>query len=91
MCPKCQQKRDSEHGMSIYSPPPFLCVNLKRFSNDVEKIGQHVRFPAQLSLAPFMDPSAPDSSTGDALNCHYKLSGVLVHTGLSIKDGHYIS
>lgn len=77
--------------MSIYSPPPFLCINLKRFSNDIEKIGHRVRFPSRLSLAPYMDPAAPAPAEGEALQCQYKLSGVVVHSGLSIRDGHYIS
>ena len=77
--------------MSINSPPPFLCVNLKRFSNDSEKIGHNVRFPARLSLANFMDPAALAAEEGKALQCQYKLSGVVVHSGLSIRDGHYIA
>jgi ubiquitin C-terminal hydrolase len=87
-CPKCQQKRDSEHGLAIYSPPPFLCVNLKRFSNDVEKINHHVRFPEHLNLEPYLDALQED---GIKKSSRYKLSGVVVHHGLTIRDGHYIS
>ena len=72
----------------MYSPPPFLCVNLKRFSNDVEKINHRVRFPALLSLEPYIDFVQEDERKS---SCQYRLSGVLVHHGLTIKDGHYIS
>jgi uncharacterized UBP type Zn finger protein len=87
-CPKCKQNRDSEHGLAVYSPPPFLCVNLKRFSNDVEKINHHVKFPQFLNLEPYLDPRQED---GIKKSCRYKLSGVVVHHGLTIRDGHYIS
>jgi len=87
-CPKCKENRDSEHGLAVYSPPPFLCVNLKRFSNDVEKINHHVQFPQRLNLEPYMDPHQED---GIKKPCHYKLSGVVVHHGRTIRDGHYTS
>lgn len=74
--------------MAVYSPPPFLCVNLKRFSNDIEKINHHVRFPSRLSLEPYMDPL---QEVGNKSSCQYKLSGVVVHYGVTIRDGHYIS
>jgi len=38
-----------------------------------------------------MDPAALAAEDGKALQCQYKLSGVVVHSGLSIRDGHYIA
>ena len=74
--------------MAVYSPPPFLCVNLKRFSNDIEKINHHVRFPPRLSLEPYLDPRQED---GQKPSCQYRLSGVVKHYGGTIRDGHYIA
>ena len=74
--------------MAVYSPPPFLCVNLKRFSNDVEKINHHVQFPPRLSLESFLDPHQED---GKKKSCQYKLSSVVVHNGVTIRDGHYVT
>ena len=35
---------------------------IKRFSNDVEKIGHHIRIPEHLSLEPYMDEWKEDSN-----------------------------
>ena len=81
-CPHCAAQRPTEKILHILSTPKVLVLQLKRFSG-LEKIYDFVRFPSDLTLKYVNDGNDADQS--------YRLTGVVLHTGPSIEDGHYIA
>lgn len=75
--------------ITIHTAPMILTFQLKRFdytrSSLGTKINKFVEYPETLDLSPFM--SSPSSET--TTTARYKLYAVLVHSGFSMKSGHY--
>ena len=81
ICTHCFVQHTTEKTLDILSTPEVLVVQLKRFSN-LEKSYDHVTFPSQLGLQ-FV--SAVNERQ------HYRITGVIVHIGDTVKSGHYVS
>ena len=73
-CEQCGCK-DSLQFSSVAYEPPVLLLQLRRFGNDLSKVGHTVGFPVTLRLSPKSEP--------------YLLTGILLHTGLTLTSGHY--
>ena len=73
---------NSKKKLSITTLPRILVIHLSRFRG-LQKINEHVRFDAQLSMKYNRDNN--EYSIG------YQLRGIVVHIGASIQVGHYVS
>lgn len=88
-CPDCRKPVNASKQMSLWRPPPLLCLSLKRFSYANiylgRKIDQLVKFPVEeLDLKDYLSPGS------DAGEVVYDLYGVVNHSG-SLCGGHYTS
>jgi ubiquitin carboxyl-terminal hydrolase 7 len=82
-------KQVAYRGIKLYSLPPVLMIQLKRFEYDflkdtMIKISDSCEFYDEIDLKPYVDP-------GFKLSTQYKLFSVLVHSGSSGRSGHYYS
>ena len=81
-CDYCPVQYPTEKNLRIFSTPKILVLQLGRFSG-LNKIEEYVRFPSQLKF-----------NYGTADNTEYQLyriTGVIVHEGPNISEGHYYS
>ena len=69
--------------MNIINFPQLLVVHLSRFDSGLEKIDTFVHFPIQLTTEYIRD--------GNGRQLSYRLTGMIVHKGPSIAEGHYIA
>lgn len=87
-CDRCGRKQEAVKRMRIADPPRVLCCHFKRFKY-VESIGQmrklmhRVVYPFDLRLT-----NTTDTCEDDGV---YSLFAVVVHMGLHMNHGHYIS
>jgi len=84
-CPRCKKRVVVTKRFTIRNPPKVLVIGLKRFQFNffrMDKINRPIQFPENLDLKPFLSNPEP---------CNYKLYGVLVHAGASLRSGHYFS
>uniref|UniRef100_A0A1J3EPU8 Ubiquitin carboxyl-terminal hydrolase n=1 Tax=Noccaea caerulescens TaxID=107243 RepID=A0A1J3EPU8_NOCCA len=88
-CENCKEKVSKEKQLKFDKLPPVATFHLKRFKNDghyMEKIFNHVKFPLELDLLPYMsDNHDPQVST------KYHLYAMVEHLGNGISFGHYSS
>lgn len=96
MCAKCNGLQCARKQLTLFRPPKFLTVQLKRFSfggagtfgpSSSGKISSHVAFPAEWNLTAFS--SAYSELGASAPQLRYRLYAVLVHEGGSTNSGHY--
>ena len=81
-CRSCDYEYCTEKQLSIIALPKILIIHLSRFRG-LNKINDFVRFPEQASFKYKMDDSE--------YNTQYRVMGIVVHTGSSIAQGHYVS
>lgn len=87
-CHKCKNRVDATKRLTLFSSPPILVLHLKRFSSEyshfgyTKKIHDHIEFPERMCLRNYMS----DSSCAPEYNLH----AVVVHTGYSGNNGHYV-
>eukprot|EP00767_Chilomastix_cuspidata_P005464 gnl/Chilomastix_cuspidata/569.p1 GENE.gnl/Chilomastix_cuspidata/569~~gnl/Chilomastix_cuspidata/569.p1 ORF type:complete len:849 (+),score=225.17 gnl/Chilomastix_cuspidata/569:1632-4178(+) len=89
-CPDCKEHKDAELSQWIFSPPPFLIVQLKRFkargSYGSRKVETFVDYPIDgWDIKPFID--ADTCHVGSTV---YDLIAVSIHMG-GLGGGHYIA
>jgi len=85
-CSKCLEMSEAVKTMRFCQLPEILCVHLKRFrwgESSYSKVSTPVEYPFDLDLSPFCCEDL------DFQNCHYMLSAVIQHHGLSANHGHY--
>ena len=80
-CAPCDAKHPSTKRFHIVSPPKVLALQLKRFYG-LEKIKDFVEFPLELALK--------YNSDGHEQFQLYRITGVLLHKGQNISEGHYV-
>ena len=81
-CAQCDAQNSIEKQLSIISTPTILVVHLARFRG-LQKIDNFVRFPATLSISYRID--------GNAYETKYRITGLVIHKGNSIAQGHYVA
>ncbi|CAJ1345428.1 unnamed protein product [Effrenium voratum] len=89
-CESCTEVVRARKQITIYSPPNFLVLHLKRFRYlERGKVTKIVPFPQLLNLRPFLCAGAPDE--GRPVN--YDLRAVVVHVDKAGYShfGHYIA
>ncbi|OQR90424.1 ubiquitin-specific protease [Thraustotheca clavata] len=87
MCSGCSQRSRASKGLSIQTVPNALVLHLKRFDVFHGKLKKHITFEETLDLnlgGTVLSPTCPDKKY-----TKYKLTGVLVHSGMSSDCGHY--
>ncbi|ANM68736.1 ubiquitin-specific protease 21 [Arabidopsis thaliana] len=88
-CDNCKEKVTKEKQLRFDKLPPVATFHLKRFTNDgvtMEKIFDHIEFPLELDLSPFMSSNHdPEVST------RYHLYAFVEHIGIRATFGHYSS
>ena len=82
-CSQCGFVGDTEKKLSLINAPQVLILHLSRFCAGLEKVSSFVEFQRNLSVVCIRD--------GSRHQIHYRLTGVICHTGSSIAQGHYIS
>lgn len=86
-CSKCKKLVCAQKQFLIHKAPKVLTIQLKRFNfgmmSSGEKINKPVSFPFDLELAPFTSNKDKQAS--------YRLYAVTVHSGTSMKSGHYFT
>ena len=90
-CSSCGCKTRATKCFSLHRTPYVLQLHLKRFETQwgghSAKISRHISFPMTLSVEEFM--SKGEESTASTLT--YSLYGVVVHSGHSVRSGHYLA
>ena len=81
-CTYCGIQDITEKKLDILRTPHILVLGLKRFKG-LQKLNDFVKFPSELSLK--------NVSADNEQHQHYRITGVVLHTGPSIAAGHYIS
>lgn len=87
-CHKCKSRVEATKRLTLFSSPPILVLHLKRFSSEyshfgyTKKIHDHIHFPERMCLQDYMS----DNSCAPG----YSLHAVVVHTGYSGNNGHYV-
>ncbi|KAG7536159.1 Ubiquitin specific protease domain [Arabidopsis suecica] len=86
-CDNCEEKVTKEKQLKFDQLPPVATFHLKRFKNDgvtMEKIFEHVEFPLELDLLPFMS-----SNQNPEVSTKYHLYAFVEHIGIGATFGHY--
>ena len=81
-CRTCGTLNSTKKKISIIALPRVLVILLSRFQG-LQKIDKHVRLTAQVSIRYNID--------GNEYNKQYRIMGIVVHIGPTIRRGHYIS
>ena len=74
---------------SCFTGGNVIVMQLDRQPVGAAKVQQHVAFPDELDLWPWMHPESPDLS-GNA-SCMYDLVSLIVHQGKASTGGHYVA
>ncbi|KDO28821.1 hypothetical protein SPRG_20024 [Saprolegnia parasitica CBS 223.65] len=86
-CSGCSQRSRASKGLSIHSVPNALVLHLKRFDVFRGKLKKHIAFDDVLDLN--LGGSVLSAKCAEKKLARYKLTGVLVHSGMSPDCGHY--
>ncbi|KAG8934774.1 hypothetical protein FRC01_000455 [Tulasnella sp. 417] len=94
-CSKCvNSSNEATKRLSIRKLPPVLCFTFKRFKHDntATKIDTHIRFPANLNMAPYTSiatgAKGDPALLGPPAMYEYELFAVVNHEG-QVNTGHY--
>ncbi|KAM3070116.1 hypothetical protein ACMFMF_008469 [Clarireedia jacksonii] len=95
-CHQCDTQ-EAKKQLSIKSLPNVLCIQLKRFKQEMKgpasKIDTKVTFPLQLHMLPYTNRARSTDTKNNfelARSCTYDLQSVVVHVG-NLETGHYVS
>jgi len=86
-CTKCKKSVCAQKQFLIHKVPKVLTIQLKRFNFGImtngEKVNKPISFPFDLELGSYTsNPNKPAS---------YRLYALTVHSGASMKSGHYFT
>lgn len=79
-CSKCKKPVPAVKRLSIFKPPKYLLLNLKRLVGTSKKIGDFIQYPNTLDIGSFC--------ASEEYMSKYKLIALCVHNGGST-SGHY--
>ena len=89
-CSRCKVKRDGTRTLAIHGPPTVFIISIKRFNNRSRKIDTDVSFQMELDLSKYVTNFGDQNGNQDQKNVSkYRLFGVVVHSGNTLKHGHY--
>jgi ubiquitin C-terminal hydrolase len=105
VCSNCSQESEGcIKQLCMHLLPPILCFHMKRFeqhvpnSNGFRKIDSRLIFPHQMDMSAYVSSSLSVSMDDNLQNFTdtkspmiYELFAVVIHQGISIESGHYIS
>ncbi len=87
-CDGCNRKVRAVKKLELWTLPPFLTIQLKRFGYSIsDKKNNLVYFPTSSSVLDLKKYASPYFNKG---SCTYRLQSVIYHTG-SMNSGHYYS
>ena len=75
--------------MKCFTGGNVLVMQLDRHPFGSTKVQQHVAFPDELDLRPWMHPASPDLA--EDVSVMYDLASVIVHKGRDYTAGHYVA
>ena len=79
----CSVVGGTQKKLNIINAPQLLVIQLGRFTNQFVKIRTHVAFTREMTTVHIRD--------GNGHPMRYRLTGMIRHSGASIKGGHYIA
>ena len=82
-CPDCGVVGRTVKTLKIMNAPQVLVFQLARFHAGLDKIDSHVEFRTEFRSRYITDENGQEVT--------YRLTGLILHTGLSIAAGHYIT
>ena len=82
-CSQCGLAGGTGKKLDIIQSPQVLLIHISRFDSALEKIDNFVNFTSELSTDYFI--------SGDGQILTYKLTGLIIHGGSSIANGHYFA
>ncbi|XP_031636076.1 ubiquitin carboxyl-terminal hydrolase 36-like [Contarinia nasturtii] len=93
-CTKCQQHTKVTRETRIYSAPRVLCIQLRRFNGNRQRINKTISFDQELNLSSFIATTASSASSSSPPLppppiLRYRLKSIVNHRGISINAGHY--
>ena len=83
-CPGCKKTCSCSGKTQIVISPKVLCIQIKRFGNNLNKRDNHITFPLNIDINSII-PSNLIAST----KTKYKLKSVINHLGSNLNSGHY--
>ncbi|KAI8647444.1 hypothetical protein BD408DRAFT_408565 [Parasitella parasitica] len=85
-CSSCQHEGNQSGTQSIYRSPMALALRLERFRSDADKtkINKLVKFEESMDIKRVVTEK-------ETVLTKYNLYAVIVHTGQTINDGHYVA
>ncbi|EGG17132.1 ubiquitin-specific protease 48-like protein [Cavenderia fasciculata] len=97
-CNECQTKRDCQRSIEFKKFPTHLNIQLMRYEFDKDtfqkkKLHGNYTFPLEIDLSQYFNNNnnKEKSSTAMDLDHEYELTAIMMHKGLSISSGHYIT
>ena len=82
-CTQCRFVGSTEKTLRIINRPPMLVIHISRFDDGLEKIYHLVKYPLHLRTN--------DITESDGRILSYRLMGIIVHQGHTIREGHYFA
>ena len=82
-CPHCQVVGRTVKNLIIINTPQVLAIHLPRFHAGLDKIDTFVEFHTDFGTHYITDENGQQVT--------YRLTGLILHTGISIAAGHYLS
>lgn len=84
----CQHEGELKGVQSVYKPPMVLALQLQRFNQDADttKTNKFIKFEETLDIKRVVTATEKDK-----VNTIYHLYAIIVHTGHTINDGHYMA
>ena len=82
-CPQCGVVGLTVKSLNIINAPQVLVIHLSRFHGGFDKIETFVEFHTEFLTHYITDENGQQVT--------YRLTGLILHTGISIAAGHYIS
>ena len=82
-CPFCEVVGRTTKNLNIINTPQVLVIHLPRFHAGLDKIDTFVEFHTDFGTHYITDDNGQQVT--------YRLTGLILHTGISIAAGHYLS
>ena len=82
-CPYCEVVGRTAKNLNIINTPQVLVIHLPRFHSGLDKIDTFVEFHTDFGTHYITDDNGQQVT--------YRLTGLILHTGISIAAGHYLS
>ena len=85
-CIRCNKKVTAQKQFHLETSPVVLCIQIKRFNVDGEKICKKIQVELHLDVSRYFS-----QSTNNNQRSYYKLVSMVCHNGNSTASGHYFT